>query len=193
MLKASACRGFTTVEVLVALTLGLVVSLAALVLCSSGNRVVADLIQAQASLQELLAASEMWRAEWRGVGHDPVGASGAGITRATAETLEFSADWNGDGGLLPTASNPNERLAHALRPGEWRRGVNGGPRLPLAWPDSARFVYRDTSGADLGPRPEKERIASVEVRAFLRSGGPGFAISWVAARRVRSEGRGPGP
>ncbi|MGH7557949.1 MAG: hypothetical protein ACREMD_09305 [Gemmatimonadota bacterium] len=193
MLKASDARGFTTIEVLVALTLGLVVALAALVLCSSGNRVVADLIRSQASLQELLAAAELWRAEWRGVGHDPAGTAGAGISRATAETLEFSADWNGDGGLLPTASNPNERLAHALSPGVWRRGVNAGPRLPLAWPDSARFVYRDTSGADLGPRPEKGRIASVEVRAFLRSGGPGFAVSWVAARRVRSEDEGPGP
>lgn len=180
----SPARGFTTIEILLALALGLVVSLAALALCSSGNRVVAGLIRSQASLQELLAAAELWRGEWRGVGHDPAGTAGAGITRATAETLEFSADWNGNGTLLPTGSNPNERLAHALPAGEWKRGVNGGPRLPLAWPDSARFVYRDTAGADLGPRPVADRIVSVEVRAFLDSGGPAFAVSWVAARRV---------
>ncbi len=188
MLSASSPRGFTTIEILLALTLGLVVTLATLVLCSSGNRIVTDLIRAQHALQELLAAAELWRGEWRGVGHDPSGAAGAGITRASAETLEFSADWNGNGTLLPTASNPNERLAHALPPGAWRRGVNAGPRLPLAWPDSARFVYRDAGGADLGARPERQRIASVEVQAFLRSGGSGFGISWVAARRVRIEG-----
>ena len=184
MLKAPALRGFTTIEILLALTLGLGVSLAALVLCSSGNRVVAGLVRSQASLQELLAAAELWRGEWRGVGHDPAGSSGAGISRATADTLEFSGDWNGNGTLLPTGSNPNERLAHALPPGEWKRGVNGGPRLPLAWPDSARFVYRDTSGTDLGPRPAPDRIASVEVQAFASSGGPAFSLSWVAARRV---------
>lgn len=187
MLSASAERGFTAIEILLALTLGLVVTLAALALCSSGNRMVTDLIRAQHALQELLAAAELWRAEWRGVGHDPSGTAGAGISRASAETLEFSADWNGNGALLPTGSNPNERLAHALPPGAWRRGVNSGPRLPLAWPDSARFVYRDASGVDLGPQPPKDRIASVEVRAFLGSGGPGFAVSWVAARRVRFE------
>lgn len=193
MLRISAARGFTTIEILVALTLGLVVSLAALVLCSSGNRVVADLIRSQTSFQELLAAAELWRGEWRGVGHDPAGTAGAGINRATAETLEFSADWNGNGALLPTASNANERLAYALVPGEWKRGVNGGPRLPLAWPDSARFVYRDTVGRDLGPRPDADRIASVEIRAFLGSGGPAFAVSWIAARRVAAASGAPPP
>lgn len=193
MLSASARRGFTTIEILVAMTLGLVVSLAALGLCSSGNRVVAGLVASQTSFQELLAAAELWRGEWRGVGHDPAGTALAGITRATAETLEFSADWNENGALLPTASNANERLAYALRPGEWKRGVNGGPRLPLAWPDSARFVYRDTTGADLGPHPEPDRIASVEIRAFLVSGGPTFAVSWIAARRVATTAREPGP
>ncbi len=193
MLRSSDARGFTTIEILVAMTLGLLVSLAALVLCSSGNRVVAGLIRSQSSLQELLAAAELWRGEWRGVGYDPAGTAGAGISRATAETLEFSADWNGNGTLLPTASNANERLAYALRPGEWKRGVNGGPRLPLAWPDSARFLYRDTTGADLGPRPEADRIASVEISAFLGSGGPGFAVIWIAARRVARASGAPGP
>lgn len=193
MLTTRAGRGFTTIEILVSLTLGLAVSMSALVLCSSGNRVVAGLIRSQASLQELLAAAEMWRGEWRGAGHDPTGSAGAGVSRATPETLEFSGDWNASGDLLPTASNPNERLAHALRPGEWRRGVNGGPRLPLAWPDSARFVYRDGTGADLGPRPDPDRIASVEVRALLGPPDGGLAVSWIATRRAAPRGGEPGP
>ncbi|HKY61334.1 MAG TPA: hypothetical protein VJP59_10020 [Gemmatimonadota bacterium] len=177
-------RGITSIEILVAMTLGLVVTLAALLLCSSGNRLVARLTTSQRALQELLAAAEMWRTEWRGAGHDPTGAAGAGIARATPETLEFSADWNGDGALVPTDANPNERLAHALTAGAWRRGVNGGPRLPLAWPDSARFAYRDRLGLDLGARPPVDRIAVVEAEGFLEAGGTGFAVTWAAARRA---------
>lgn len=177
-------HGMTSIELLVAMTLGLVVTLAALLLCSSGNRLVARLTSSQRALQELLAAAELWRTEWRGAGHDPTGSSGAGIYRATPETLEFSGDWNGDGVLLPTDANPNERLAHALTAGTWRRGVNGGPRLPLAWPDSARFGYRDSLSLDLGPRPDPARIAVVEVVAFLEAGGRSFSVAWAAARRA---------
>ena len=176
--------GITSIELLVAMTLGLVVTLAALLLCSSGNRLVARLTTSQRSLQELLAAAELWRTEWRGAGHDPMGSSGAGISRATPETLEFSGDWNGDGALVPTDANPNERLAHALTAGAWRRGVNGGPRLPLAWPDSARFGYRDSLGLDLGQRPAPTRIAVVEVVGFLETDGNGFSVAWAAARRA---------
>ena len=176
--------GITSIELLVAMTLGLVVTLAALLLCSSGNRLVARLTTSQRALQELLAAAELWRTEWRGAGHDPTGTSGAGISLATPESLEFSGDWNGDGALAPTDANPNERLAHALTVGAWRRGVNGGPRLPLAWPDSARFGYRDTLGLDLGPRPPPTRISVVEVAGFLEAGGSCFAVEWAAARRA---------
>lgn len=193
MRRLTTCRGYTSIELLVAMTLGLVVTLAALVLCSSGNRLVTRLTTSQRALQELLAAAELWRSEWRGAGHDPTGVSGAGITRATPETLEFSADWNGDGGLVPTDANPNERLAHALTAGAWRRGVNGGPRLPLAWPDSARFAYHDSLGLDLGPRPSPGEIARVELAGFLEVAGRGFSVTWVAARRGRVEAPGGGP
>jgi len=186
-------RGYTSIELLVAMALGLVVTLAALLLCSSGNRLVARLTSSQRALQELLAAAELWRTEWRGAGHDPTGSAGAGIARATPETLEFSGDWNGDGALVPTDANPNERLAHALTVGAWRRGVNGGPRLPLAWPDSARFAYRDPLGLDLGPRPAAERIAVVEVVGFLEAGGRSFSVTWAAARRAAGTTGETGP
>ena len=186
-------RGFTSIELLVAMTLGLVVTLTALLLCSSGNRLVTRLTSSQRAFQELLAAAELWRTEWRGVGHDPTGSSGAGVARATPETLEFSADWNGDGALVPTDANPNERLAHALTAGAWRRGVNGGPRLPWAWPDSARFAYRDSLGLDLGTRPAPGRIAVVELEGFLEAGGRSFSVTWAAARRAAGATGGPRP
>jgi hypothetical protein len=177
--------GTTTLEFLVSATIGFFVTAAALALCSAGNRAVAGIAASEAAWQEARAALTQWAADWRGAGYDPASVSGAGVTRLAPDTMEFSADWNGDGALLPTASNPNERLAYATAPGVFRRGINGGPRLAAAWPDSAGFAFRDGSGADLGrsPPPAAVRIAVARLALPSSGGGPPPVAEWAAARR----------
>jgi hypothetical protein len=177
--------GTTTLEFVVSATIGFFVTGAALALCAAGNRAVARIAASEAAWQEARAALTQWAADWRGAGYDPASASGAGVTRLAPDTMEFSADWNGDGALLPTASNPNERLAYATAPGVFRRGINGGPRLAAAWPDSAGFVFRDRSGADLGrsPPPAAVRIAVARLALPNPGGGPPPVAEWAAARR----------
>jgi hypothetical protein len=177
--------GTTTLEFLVSATIGFFVTAAALALCSAGNRAVARIAASEAAWQEARAALTQWAADWRGAGYDPASVSVAGVTRLAPDTMEFSADWNGDGALLPTASNPNERLAYATAPGVFRRGINGGPRLAAAWPDSAGFVFRDGSGAELGrsPPPAAVRIAVARLSLPNPGGGPPPVAEWAAARR----------
>ena len=177
--------GTTTLELVVSATIGFLVTGAALTLCAAGNRAVARLAASEAAWQEGRAVVTQWAADWRGSGYDPASASGAGVTRLAPDTMEFSADWNGDGSLLPTASNPHERLAYAIAPGILRRGINGGPRVAAAWPDSARFTFRDESGADLGPGPSPAavRIATLRLALPNPGGGPPQIAEWAAARR----------
>lgn len=178
--------GFTSLELVVALSVGLIVTGAALTLLGAGNRWVAGMLREQDEWQRVRAAAALWASEWRGAAYDPSGAAGSAITRLTPESLDFSADWNGSGALLPTRDNPNERLSWAASPGLWRRGVNGGPRLAIAWPDSIRFVYRAAAGEALGDRPLASDVALVEVRVRLDSGGSGSdaeAVAWTIARR----------
>ncbi|MFN2421749.1 MAG: hypothetical protein ABR527_10315 [Gemmatimonadota bacterium] len=177
--------GFTTSEFLVAAVVGLLVTGAALALCAAGNRAVAALAAGHAAWSETRAVATLWSSEWRGAGYDPTGGSGAGIVRLDAVTIELSADWNGDGALLPTDRNPNERLAYALAPGSWRRGVNDGPRLLAAWPDSARFVYRGLSGLVLETPPAPDEVQLAEAWVWLPGARSARAIEvrWVAARR----------
>jgi hypothetical protein len=187
MLRSSRLKraGFTVVELLVAATVGLFVTGAAISLCWTGNRIVAGLLESQRAWQETRAAATLWTAELRGAGYDPTSTAGAGVSRARPDTLEFSADWNASGAVTPTAGNPSERLAYALGVGAWKRGVNGGPRLPAAWPDSARFSYFDGLNADLGASPDPAAIRSVEARVFLASprAGPALVVRWRVARR----------
>jgi hypothetical protein len=177
--------GFTEVELIVSATVGLLVTGAAISLCWTGNRIVADLLESQRAWQETRSAATLLTAELRGAGYDPTSMADAGISRARAETLEFSADWNANGAVIPTAGNPSERLAYAVGPGTWKRGVNGGPRLPAAWPDSVSFRYFDGLGAELGVAPDPGSIRLFEVRALLASPrtGVGMAVGWRVARR----------
>lgn len=177
--------GTTTLELIVSATIGFVVTGAALVLCAAGNRAVASVAASEAAWQEARAALTQWAADWRGSGYDPGSGSGAGVTRLAPDTMEFSADWNGDGALLPTASNPNERLAYAIAPGIFRRGINGGPRLAAAWPDSARFSFRDEAGGDLGPSPDLGAVRIAVARLALPNpgNGPPPVAEWAASRR----------
>jgi hypothetical protein len=171
----------------VAAVVGLLVTGAALALCAAGNRAVAALAAGHAAWSETRAVATLWSSEWRGAGYDPTGGAGAGIVHLDAATIELSADWNGDGALLPTDRNPNERLAHALAPGSWRRGVNDGPRLLAAWPDSARFVYHDPSGLVLETAPVPDDVQLAEARVWLPGARGARAIEarWVASRRNR--------
>jgi hypothetical protein len=183
--RERARNGFTTVELLVAAVVGLLITGAALALCGVGNRAVATLTASHAAWSETRAAAALWAAEWRGAGYDPAGGSGARVERLEAGAMDLSADWNGNGLLLPTDGNPNERLAYAVGPGAWRRGVNGGPRLLSAWPDSARFSYRDGEGRELGPVPDPAlaRIAEARVRLPGARRPGGIEARWAAARR----------
>lgn len=177
--------GTTTLELVVSATIGFVVTGAALALCAAGNRAVASIAASEAAWQEARAAVTQWAADWRGAGFDPVATSGAGVTRLGRDTMEFSADWNGDGAILPTSSNPNERLAYAIAPGVFRRGINGGPRIAAAWPDSAWFSYHDQWGADLGPYPTPAMVSTVVLRFVLPdpNGAASPVPEWVAGRR----------
>jgi hypothetical protein len=176
--------GFTTVEILVAMVAGLLVTGAALALCGVGNRLVASLAARQAAWSETRAVASLWALEWRGAGYDPTGAAGARIERLGATSMELSADWNGNGALTPTDPNPNERLAYLMEKGAWRRGVNGGPRLVAAWPDTAWFVYRDGEGREIGaPDPSLARLAEVRVRFAGIESGRMTEARWSAARR----------
>lgn len=190
MLPRRKQAGFTEIELLVAATVGLFVTGAAISLCWTGNRIVADLLESQRAWQETRSAATLLTAELRGAGFDPTSMAGAGVSRAGAETLEFSGDWNASGAIIPTAGNPNERLAYAVGPGTWKRGVNGGPRLPAAWPDSASFRYFDGFGAELGAAPDPSAIRLFEVRALLASppSRRSTVVRWRVARR-----NGPAP
>jgi hypothetical protein len=177
--------GTSTLELVVSTTIGFVVTGAALALCAAGNRAVANVAAAEAAWQETRAAVTQWAADWRGAGYDPATTSTAGVTRLAPDTMEFTADWNGDGALLPTASNPNERLAYAIAPGVFRRGINGGPRIAAAWPDSARFTFLDDTGVEVGPRPPPAAVRTAVLRLALPdpdAAAPPVA-EWAAARR----------
>lgn len=178
--------GFTTLELLVAAAAGLGVTAAGLALLASGNALVARSLAGREAWRQTEAAAGLWATEWRGAGYDPGGAAGAGVGRLARDTMEFTADWNGNGALEPTDSNPNERLAWAAASGAWKRGVNGGGRIAVATPGAVAFAFRDASGEDLGAAPAASEAVVAEARVELGGAAGGrVRVRWAAARRNR--------
>lgn len=175
--------GFTTLELLVAATAGLVLTGAGLAILAASNRLVERSLAGREGWREAEAAAALWASEWRGSGYDPTGTAGASVARLAADTMEFTADWNGDGALVPTGSNPNERLAWAIADGAWKRGVNGGGRVVIAEPGGAVFAFVDAEGGEHASPPP---AAAALAEARLTLAGPAGAtvrVRWAAARR----------
>lgn len=174
--------GYTLIELIVGVTVGALVAGSAISLCNAANLAVGQLLSHQWAWQEIQAGAALWATEFRGAGYDPRETAGAGISVAQPDTLTFSSDWNASGAVLPTASNPNERLEYVGVANAWKRGVNGGPRLRFARPDSVAFAYRDSLGELLGQTPDPASIRIVDAEVTIDPGDT--PLVWSIAVRA---------
>jgi type IV pilus assembly protein PilW len=142
-------NGFTLVELLIAMTIGLII-LAALSSTFLMQRKTYD-IQEQIveMVQTARAAMDMITREIRMAGYDPTGAGFDGITYSTSQ-LQIRADLDGSGSTDGT--NENIRYAyydeHSSYPYQTKRKTGNGNFQPFAENiQSFIFDYLDSSGS----------------------------------------------
>ena len=140
--------GFTLVELLIAMTIGLII-LAALSSTFLMQRKIYD-VQEQIveMVQTARAAMDMMTREIRMAGYDPAGAGFDGITY-NADQLQIRADLNGNGDTDSTG-NPNEYIKYTMDsdyPFEIRRNTGGGRQEFALNIQSFTFEYLDSSGS----------------------------------------------
>ena len=140
--------GFTLVELLIAMTIGLII-LAALSSTFLMQRKIYD-VQEQIveMVQTARAAMDMMTREIRMAGYDPTGAGFDGITYSTSQ-LQIRSDLDGSGSTDGT--NENIRYAyydeHSSYPYQIKRKTGGGYFQPFAENiQSFTFEYLDNSG-----------------------------------------------
>ncbi|MFV9690407.1 MAG: PilW family protein [Desulfobacteria bacterium] len=137
-------RGFSLIELLIAMTLGLIV-LGAISSVFLTQRQTYDAQEQIADMvQTARAAMDMMSREIRMAGYNPANAGFNGITYASSQ-LQIQADINGDGN---TSSDPNENITYTYDAKNFRIDRNtGSGGQPFADNIEAfNFVYLEADG-----------------------------------------------
>jgi len=103
-------RGFTLVELLIAMTIGLII----LTALSSTFLMQRKIYDVQEQIVEMVqttrAAMDMMTREIRMAGYDPTGSAGAGIVSVVTNKIYITMDLNGDGAL----DNSDEHIVYDI-------------------------------------------------------------------------------
>lgn len=173
-------KGFTLIELLVAMSLSLIVLGAGY----SVFRVQIHTVKAQEfkmeAQEDARAALDMMVREVRNLGFFPSGtpcpapANTSGIVAATATTIQFVYDANGDGSCAGTMATvgADENVTYAYNPvtANITRASNGGVAQPLTAGNvtNAAFAYFDGAGA-VTADPSSIRRVSITLTVQSRS------------------------
>ena len=150
----SVC-GFTLVELLIAMAVGLIVLGAMYGVFTTHNKTFSTQEQVAEMQQNARAAMDMMTREIRMAGYDPLGSAGPGIVIATSSSINFTLDITSTSG--PDApdgdtSDPNENITYSLYTADGiqklgRKSSAGAVNQPVAeHVQSLEFEYWDASG-----------------------------------------------
>ena len=171
-------RGFTLVELLIAMTIGLII-LAALSSTFLMQRKIYD-VQEQIveMVQTARAAMDMMTSEIRMAGYDPRGTANATITNADASSITFTQDLDGDGNLMDVGNwDTNERIRYNLytSDGIQKIGRRTGSGEAIAQPVAEHvqflgFRYWDAGGVELlSPVATPTNIRRIQIQSTVRT------------------------
>jgi type IV pilus assembly protein PilW len=166
-------KGFTLTELMVVMAISGVVMAGIYSAYYSQQRSFMIQEQVVAMQQNLRSGMYFMVREIRMAGYDPTGKAGAGIISATADSIRFAKDDNGNG----DTNDSNEDITYSLYD-FGKNGVNdlgrdtGEGNQPVAENiDALNFVYFDEHGAVLDtPVADPEDIRFVQISLVARTG-----------------------
>lgn len=199
MVQAGPAAGFTLVELMVALLLGLLVTgmfyMSYTAIAATSDRQ-AQLVEQGQNLR--LGADQLIR-DLRMAGYNPVHGgprAETGFVEATATALRFTRDLDGDGEISANYEDVSYQLAG---PGEsgatflQRRDYNGAVDAIVENVEALNFVYRDRHGHELvAPVLDRESICQVEVTLVVRTSNEDYGYRNTNTYRNRQDSDGDG-
>ena len=181
-------RGFTSIELLVALSMSIIVMTAIVTSLFSQQKVHMTQDRLIEMQQDLRAAVYLFGADVKMAGYDPTGDANATFLTADQAEIQFQIDRNGDGDFTdpgpPVTNDPAEVIRYALTNDSNRDGLadgtpcdfgreldNGGLQILAQNIDALNFVYLDQDGDTLStPVANPQDIGSVQISLVARSG-----------------------
>jgi len=181
MPKTGNNRGFTIIEILIALALGLIVFASLFMVFNAENRsyaLQADIAEMQ---QNARAALEIMSREIRMAGYDPTGTALAGIVEAEKDRIHFTLDITSTYGPDEPdgdTQDPNEDVVYSLYTSSGiqklgRRTGNGVNQPVAEHIDDLTFEYLTDSG---GAATSVSEIGKIRIRLTARTADsdPGY-------------------
>ncbi len=149
-------RGFTLVELLVAMTMGLVVLAAVLQIFVSQNRTSAVQQEVLYAQQNVRAAMDLMVRETRNAGYDPQDNGFNAIQTATSDSIRVLSNLSGD----DEAGNPddaNEDVTYTIDNANRELERNGTVMIKDVVPNSLQFTYYKADGSSFVPADQNDR------------------------------------
>ena len=171
-------RGFTLLEVLVAMAVGGLVMAGTLSLLLAGQGAYATGEARAEAIQGARVGLERMAAELRQAGYDPQGAGFAAIEVAEPERIVFLHDLNENGVIDPT----RERVTYLLRGTVLRRDAGGGAQPLVEGVQRLSLSYYDREDR---PTTEPARVASIGIVLEVARRAPTPRTPVVMGTRVR--------
>lgn len=186
--RLNTSRGFTSIELLVALSMSIIVLVAIVSSLFSQQKVHMTQERLIEMQQDLRSAVYLFGADVKLAGYDPTGRAHATFLIADQAEIQFQIDRNGDGDFTdpgpPVTTDAMEVIHYALTNDANRDGVadgtpchlgraldNGGFQILAENIDALNFVYRDQDGNVLTtPVANPNAIRSVQIALVARSG-----------------------
>ena len=162
--------GFTLVELLIAMAVGLIV-LSAVVSTFIIQRKTFDVQEQTTEMtQNARAAMDLMTREIRMAGYNPTGATFDGVTYSASE-LKIQADLNGDG---DTTSGSNEIITYSYdgtnKQIDRKPGIAGTPNALAENIKAFTFEYLDENGG--GPETTNSDIRQIRITITARTAKP---------------------
>ncbi|HEX2975015.1 MAG TPA: prepilin-type N-terminal cleavage/methylation domain-containing protein [Bacteroidales bacterium] len=173
-LKKNACyheedgaRGFTIVELLVAMGIGLVLIAALYNLFTIQNKSFNTQELIVEMQQNARAAMDMMASEIRMAGYDPAASTSSGIASASSNSITVKQNLNGDADL----DDNNENITYGYDSTNLRitRNTGGGAQPFAENIEALTFSYFDVGDNNLGTSPTSADIRKIKIEILART------------------------
>jgi len=179
-LKLRLNAGFTLVELMVSIAIGLVVMAAVATTFTSQTRAYSAQEQINQMEQNLRGALDIMTREIKMAGYKPNGGTVTGVVSYSSTNLTIQADIDGNGTLLASgvgSDTANEQIAYVYDSVNKKitRQVGGGAATTLAENISAfTFTYYQTSGSTLATSASNIRRVKIAMTGKTAKPDPNY-------------------
>jgi type IV pilus assembly protein PilW len=174
--KARNDRGYTLVELMVAIAIGMIVMASVATTFTSQTRAYSAQEQINQMEQNARGALDIMSRELKMAGYKPNGGSVTGVVSYSSSSLTIQADLNADG-AVSTSGSDNEQIAYAYDSTNKKitRQVGTAAAATLAENISAFiFTYYQSSGTTLATSTTDIRRIKIAITAKTEKPDPGY-------------------